>query len=163
VGRRRVSDTPGPVHDPAALAGYDGPLLLDTHVWVWLLEGDAARITPPLRGLLEASAARGRLRVLDISYWEVAVKTAQGKLRLSIDASVWFRRAERAPGIAFLPLDRDVLLLSTRLSDALHNDPADRMLIAAALLHDIPLVTADHRLIEYAASHQAPQVVDART
>jgi len=158
-----VSDAPGPVHDPAALAGYDGLLLLDTHVWLWLLEGDTRRITPALGGLLERSGARGRLRVLDISYWEVAVKTAQGKLGLSIDAGVWFRRAERAPGIAFVPLDRDVLLLATRLSDALHNDPADRMLIAAALLHDLPLVTADHRVIEYAASHGAPQVVDART
>ncbi|HEX7051377.1 MAG TPA: type II toxin-antitoxin system VapC family toxin [Longimicrobiales bacterium] len=158
-----MSNGLGPVRDAAALTGYDGPLLLDTHVWLWLLEGDTGRIAPALRELLERSGARGALRVLDISYWEVAVKTARGKLSLSIDASVWFRRAERAPGIAFLPLDRDVLLLATRLSDALHNDPADRMLIAAALLHDLPLVTADARLIEYATSHQAPQVVDARS
>ncbi|MEO9251055.1 MAG: hypothetical protein ABI322_08535, partial [Gemmatimonadaceae bacterium] len=37
-------------------------------------------------------------------------------------------------------LDRDVLLLSSRLSGTAHNDPADRMLMAAAQINNIPLV-----------------------
>ena len=147
---------------PASLSEYDGQLLLDTHVWIWLLEGDATQMAPAVIPLLDRCGATNGLHVSDISYWEVAVKSAKGKLTFSIDASVWLRRAEKAPGIRFLPLDRDVLLQSTRLPGTVHNDPADRMLIAAAQLNGVPLVTADRRIIEYATAHPGTPVVDAR-
>jgi PIN domain nuclease of toxin-antitoxin system len=152
---------PGNVLTPEDLLQHNGPLLLDTHIWIWYLEGDARRITGALGTLLDNVASSGGLQVLDISCWEVGVKTTKGSLSLSVDVAVWLRRAERAPGIIFLPLDRDILLVSTRLAAA-HNDPADRMLIAAAQLNNVPLVTADHRIIDYAASHAGTPVVDAR-
>jgi PIN domain nuclease of toxin-antitoxin system len=151
----------GRVWRPENLLDHDGPLLLDTHIWIWYLEGDAARITGTLRTLLDDVARGAGLQVLDISARELGVKTTKGSLTLSVDAAVWLRRAERAPGIVFIPLDRDVLLVSTRL-DAAHNDPADRMLIAAAQLNNVPLVTADHRIIDYARDHAGTPVVDAR-
>jgi PIN domain nuclease of toxin-antitoxin system len=43
-----------------------------------------------------------------------------------------------------------------------HNDPADRMLIAAAQLNNVPLVTADRLIVEYASNHPGTPVVDAR-
>ncbi len=147
---------------PQALSGYDGPLLLDTHIWVWFLEGDATAMSSKAVPLLERSGAASHLHVSDISFWEVAVKSATGELTFSIDAAVWLRRAERAPGVRFLPLDRDVLFLSTRLPGAMNNDPADRMLIATAQLNSIPLVTADRAMIDYAAAHPGTPVVDAR-
>jgi PIN domain nuclease of toxin-antitoxin system len=112
--------------------------------------------------LLDRSGAAGALRVSDISYWEVAVKVAKGRLVLSMDVVVWLRRAEQAPGIRFLPLERDIFLLSTRLTGTAHNDPADRMLIAAAQLNSLPLVTADRRIIRYARIHAGTPVVDVR-
>jgi PIN domain nuclease of toxin-antitoxin system len=147
---------------PADLSSYAGPLLLDTHNWVWHLEGNTDQLTPELIALLDRCNSAGQLRVSDISYWEVAVKTAKAKLVLSIDAGVWLRRAAHAPGIRLLRLDRDTLLLSTRLAGAVHNDPADRMLIAAAVLNNLPLVTADRLIIEYAQEHAGTPVVDAR-
>ncbi|MEO6876871.1 MAG: type II toxin-antitoxin system VapC family toxin [Gemmatimonadaceae bacterium] len=144
------------------LAGYDGPLLLDTHIWIWYLEGAAAQMDRGIVPLLERVGAAGRLRVSDISYWEVAVKTATGKLELAIDAGIWLRRAEQAPGIQFHALDRQTLLLSTRLAGAAHNDPADRMLIATAQLNSIPLVTADGLIVDYARARPGTPVVDAR-
>lgn len=150
------------VWTPAELGAYDGPLLLDTHVWVWHLEGDASRMSSATIELLDRSGRLGRLRVSDISYWEVAVKTAKGHLTFSIEATVWLRRAERAPGIRFLRLDRETLLLSTRLGGTLHGDPADRMLIAAAQLYNVPLVTADRSIVEYAQDNAGTPVVDVR-
>jgi PIN domain nuclease of toxin-antitoxin system len=147
---------------PADLSSYAGPFLLDTHIWVWHLEGDTNQLTAELIALLNRCGSAGLLRVSDISYWEVAVKTAKGKLLLSVDAGIWLRRAAQAPGIRLLPLDRDILLLSTRLAGAVHNDPADRMLIAAAVLNNLPLVTADRLIIEYAQEHPGMPVVDAR-
>jgi PIN domain nuclease of toxin-antitoxin system len=147
---------------PAQLVTYDGPLLLDTHIWIWYLEGGSSQMSKHVASLLDRSGAAGRLLVSDISYWEVAVKSAKGKLTLSVDVGVWLSRAASAPGIRFLPLDRDVLLLSTRLAGATHNDPADRMLLATAQLNNVPLVTADKLLIEYAKANPGTPVVDAR-
>jgi PIN domain nuclease of toxin-antitoxin system len=76
--------------------------------------------------------------------------------------AIWLQQAEQAPGIRFRALDRRVLLLSTRLSGSIHNDPADRMLIATAQLANVPLVTADGLIIEYAEDHPGTPVVDAR-
>ncbi|HEY4216023.1 MAG TPA: type II toxin-antitoxin system VapC family toxin [Gemmatimonadaceae bacterium] len=145
------------------LTAYDGPLLLDTHIWIWYLEGSVASMHKSVVPLLERSAAASGLRVSDISYWEVAVKAAKGRLTLAIDASIWLRRAEQAPGIQFHPLDRETLLLSTRLAGTAHNDPADRMLIATAQLNGIPLVTVDEQIVDYARAHPGTPVVDART
>ena len=90
------------------------------------------------------------------------MNAGKGKLTLSIDVAVWLQRAERAPGIRFLPLGRALLLLSTRPPGTVHADPADRMLLAAALLHHVPLVTADRAIIEYARMTPGVPVVDVR-
>jgi PIN domain nuclease of toxin-antitoxin system len=150
------------VRTPAELADYNGPLLLDTHIWLWHIEGDASRLAEETTALLDRSGARSQLLVSDISYWEVAVKAAKGKISFAVDSATWLRRAERAPGIQFRALDRAVLLLSTRLAGAAHNDPADRMLIALAQLESIPLVTADGLIVDYARANLGTPVVDAR-
>ena len=151
-----------PVWTPSSAPGSAGPVLLDTHVWVWMLEGDLGRVSSETGSLLQRCAAAETLVVSDISFWEVGVKASKGKLVLAVDADVWLRRAERAPGVAYLPLDRDTLVLSTRLTGKLHGDPADRMLIAACQLNALSLVTVDHRIIEYAGTRRALPVCDAR-
>ena len=158
----RVRERPPRPWRPRELENHDGALLLDTHIWIWYVDGDESQLAPPTRALLERAGRGSSLLVSDISYWEVAVKAAKGRLTLALDAAVWLRRAEAAPGVRFLPLDRQTLLLSARLTGAVHNDPADRMLIAAAQLNGLPLVTADQRIIEYAEAHAGTPVVDAR-
>jgi PIN domain nuclease of toxin-antitoxin system len=150
------------VWKPAELHDYAGPLLLDTHIWLWHLEGNQSHTAPDLLPLLDRSGAGSNLFVSDISYWEVAVKAAKGKLSLSVDVAIWLQQAEQAPGIRFRSLDRPVLLLSTRLPGSVNNDPADRMLIASAQLANLPLVTADRTIVEYARAHPGTPVVDAR-
>lgn len=147
---------------PEELSGYRGPLLLDTHVWLWHLEDDTSLMSKSATPLLDRSGKGDGLLVSDISWWEVAVKSAKGRLTLSVDAAVWLARAAQAPGIRLIALDRDTLLLSTRLAGTVHNDPADRMLLATAQLGNIPLVTADRLLIDYARSHPGTPVVDVR-
>ena len=157
------TELPAPkVWRPADLPEYAGPLLLDTHIWLWHLHGDRSQAAAELWPLLDRSGASSSLFVSDISYWEVAVKASKGRLTFSVDVAVWLQQAEQAPGVRFQPLDRPVLLLSTRLAGAVHNDPADRILIATAQLANLPLVTADRLIIEYAQQHRGTPVVDAR-
>jgi PIN domain nuclease of toxin-antitoxin system len=147
---------------PADLHAYDGPLLLDTHVWIWHVEGAAGQMASATTAMLDRSGAHSRLFVSDISYWEVAVKAAKGKITFAVDVAAWLQRAEQAPGIRFRALTRPVLFQSTRLTGTVHSDPADRMLIAMAQLDGVPLVTADRFIIEYAAAHRTTSVVDVR-
>jgi len=147
---------------PADLLDYNGPLLLDTHVWLWHVEGDAEQFAKGTTALLDRSGAERNLFVCDISCWEIATKSAKGKLAFTVDVAVWLQQAEQAPGIRFRPLTRPVLLQSTRLTGSAHNDPADRMLIAMAQLDGVPLVTADRLILEYANSQRGTPVVDVR-
>jgi PIN domain nuclease of toxin-antitoxin system len=163
---RRVSESPAQlaarVWKPAELLAYDGPLLLDTHAWIWHLEDDHSQWARETSTLLERSGAHARLVVCDMSYWEVAAKSAKGKLRLSVDAAVWLQRAETAADIRYQPATRPVLLQSTRLAGPPHGDPVDRILMAKAQLDGVPLVTADRHIIEYARKYGNTPVVDVR-
>ncbi|MEO7647711.1 MAG: type II toxin-antitoxin system VapC family toxin [Gemmatimonadaceae bacterium] len=144
------------------LAGSDkGGLLLDTHVWVWLLDDRQELTNPKLWPQLDRAATEGRLFVSDISFWEVALKSAKRQITLAPDAALWLGRAERAPGITYLPLDRAILIGSTRLEN-FHADPADRVLVTTARLHGLTLVTADAAIIACAGVTPGFSVLDAR-
>ncbi len=142
---------------------YDGePLLLDTHIWLWYLEGAERELAAAALELLRRANRARQLLVCDISVWEIGTKVAKGRLRLAIDVSLWVARAERAPGITFVAMDRPTLLLSTALPGEVHGDPADRILIASAVLQRCPLFTADRTIIEYARGPGPLTVIDAR-
>ncbi len=140
---------------------YIGPLLLDTHLWVWMLDGDTSRLPLPLVPLVRAAARDGRLFVSEISFWEVAQKVGKGRLRLTMPVSTWTRRAAMAPGVNYLAVDRDVLVTSTGI-DTMHGDPADRMLVATAKLTGTPLATADEAIVAWAHGEGATPVCDCR-
>jgi PIN domain nuclease of toxin-antitoxin system len=140
----------------------DTPLLLDTHAWLWTLDGTAGALTKPAIRIIDRAAAEGRLFVSDISFWEVAMLVSKGRLELAADPTIWLRRAAFAPGIQLLPLARDVLIESTRLAGTPYGDPADRMLIAQAQLIGASLLTCDKGIVAYAARTPGVPVCDAR-
>ena len=137
-------------------------ILLDTHEWVWTLDGAVEYMAPEATEVIASAAAAGRLYVSDISFWEVSLKVARGKLTLSIDHTLWLTRAATAPGIRGLPLARDVLIQNTLLPGEMRGDPADRMLVAQAQLEGLSLLTCDRLIVEYAASQPGVPVCDAR-
>lgn len=152
------------VFDPDPDRYVDELLLLDTHVWLWYLEGGEGQLSELALDLLRRANQAHRLAVCDVSVWEIGVKAAKGRLELSFDLPLWMARAERVPGITFLPLDRQTLMLSTMLPEGMSGDPVDRMLVAAAVLQPCPLVTKDRAIIDYARREKklALSVVDAR-
>ncbi|HEY2850482.1 MAG TPA: type II toxin-antitoxin system VapC family toxin [Gemmatimonadaceae bacterium] len=137
-------------------------LLLDTHAWLWTLNGDAGGMASQAIVLIESAAARSQLCVSDISFWEVALKAAKGKLSLGVESTIWLARAAATPGITGLPITREVLVQSTLLPGALHGDPADRILLAQAQISGLSLLTCDQLVIEYAARERSAPVCDAR-
>ena len=124
------------------------PVLLDTHVWVWLMLGDN-RLGSANRRMLERAAPDGRLRVSVISVWEVAMLEAKGRLTLAADCESWVRAALAAPGIQLAELTPHIAISSTRLPGEFHGDPADRLLIATAREGGAALLTADQAILQY--------------
>ncbi len=122
-------------------------ILLDTHIWVWWVHGDA-RLAPPQSEEVEKHEVRG-LGVSAISYWEVAKLVELGRLELPCPVGEWLDQALAYPGIRLLELTPRIAVESTRLPGALHRDPPDQIIIATARVHDCALLTADRKILEY--------------
>jgi len=67
------------------------------------------------------------------------------------DPQSWFARFMAGPGIKEAPLLPEIAIASSHLPDPLHGDPADRFVIATARHHQIPIITRDGKIIDYAA------------
>jgi PIN domain nuclease of toxin-antitoxin system len=127
-------------------------LLLDTHVWVWSMEGDLRQLGRRAADGIRHAAGLGNVLVSPISAWEVGMLEARGRLRLAMDAREWVRRALTAPGVRVAELTPETVVDTARLPGEIHRDPADRMLVATARRLGARLVTRDAALLAYAAA-----------
>jgi PIN domain nuclease of toxin-antitoxin system len=135
------------------------PILLDTHAWIWLAEGQVDRLSAACVTLLREAHADARLYVSPISVWEVARLVRKGRVGLTQDVRAWVGRAF-TEGIRFAQLTPDIALDSGLLPDVPPRDPADQMLIATARALGAALVTRDSEILDYGA-HGHVKVVDA--
>ncbi len=119
-------------------------ILLDTHALVWLEAGDA-RLGRRALERIRTAWREDALAVAAISFWEVGMLVAKGRLILPEAPGRW-RRALLEAGIRELAPDGRIGLEATRLP-GLHGDPADRLIAATAVAHEACLVTADRRLL----------------
>lgn len=144
------------------VAATSAALLLDTHVWVWLLAGDTTQLPDNICASIEAAGVHGRCYVSDISAWEVATKSARHALALTMEPGAWLDEAAQAPGLNGLAVSREVLVASARLPLAQLPDLVDRVLVATALRFGLTIVTADEALLAFAAAWPMFATVDAR-
>jgi prevent-host-death family protein len=140
----------------------DAALLLDTHAWLWTLEGLDGTLSDAARALLARASAHGRLFVSDVSFWEASLLFARGRAVPPTDPALWLERAAQAPGLQPLPVTRDVFVRSNQLPGAWHADPADRLLLAQAERAGLTLLTCDRALIALAQHAEALAVCDGR-
>jgi len=123
-------------------------VILDTQAWLWWVH-DPSRISRKARSAIQAAETSDGIRVSVISIWEIAVKVAAGKLELPLEINEWFHRARSYPNLVVEPLSADECIASTRLPGEFHNEPADRMIIALARRHGVPLITSDKLIRAY--------------
>jgi PIN domain nuclease of toxin-antitoxin system len=121
-------------------------ILLDTHEWVWWVNGDP--VLGAAADFLIANESAG-LGVSIISCWEVAKKVEVGKLVLDRSLDAWMEGALAYPGVQLVELTPAIVIESTRLPGPFHRDPADQMIVATARILGIPLLTHDTKLVAY--------------
>ena len=66
---------------------------------------------------------------------------AKGRLQLNQPFEPWLRRAAAPEVITVLPVDAEVVIRVNSLPDDFHGDPADRLIVATALAHGLPLAS----------------------
>jgi PIN domain nuclease of toxin-antitoxin system len=98
-------------------------IVLDTHIWVWWVQGD-----------VRLGAARA---------------VERGRLTLPCDIDAWLTAALGYPGVQLLPLSPQIAAESTRLPGEFHQDPADQIIVATARVLGCSLLTADAKIRAY--------------
>lgn len=126
-------------------------VVFDTHIWLRASAGD------PQLG--ELRNFRGTAIVPAISVWEVAMLASKGRVELKPAVDRWIRENLQAP-VRLEPLHPEISLESCRLED-FHGDPADRLIVATALVVGAPLITADRQIITWNERHARLQIIPA--
>lgn len=120
-------------------------VLLDTHVWLWWLLG-SGRLGTRERAALDRLASRAALGLAAVSLWEAQMLHTKGRLVLDRPFDIWIREAAAAAVIAIAPLDVEVVIAVDGLQGSFHGDPADRLIVATARAHRLPLATYDRNI-----------------
>ena len=121
-------------------------VLLDTHTFLWWLDGDR-RLSARGRRLIADAATE--VFVSAASAWEISIKAAAGKLPGALDVAGDVVGCMESQG--FRPLD--ITIRHAQRAGSLppvHRDPFDRMLAAQALAEGLPLLSNDTAFDAYA-------------
>lgn len=118
-------------------------VVLDTHALLWWAL-DPGRLSPVAASCLRDMDRDGGFASA-ISIWELGIKIQRGKLDLGIPIEEFARRIESSAIVELLPVNTSTWLRSLGLTWD-HRDPADRVIVATALLQGVPLVTADEEI-----------------
>jgi PIN domain nuclease of toxin-antitoxin system len=124
--------------------------LLDTHVWLWIIQEVREEVTPTFFSQAEEWQRNGSLYLSPISCWELGLLVSANQIRLVQPIEDLWRRAIEPDAWRVAELTAPILVESTRLPGDIHKDPADRILAATARAYRFTLVTRDKLLLNYA-------------
>ena len=120
--------------------------LLDTHVLLRWLEGTGG-LSAAQRRVIRSGSPDEPLLVSDITLWEVATLNELGRISLSLPLRDWLEQATAPPLVQRCGITPAVAAEVAGLGTRLHRDPADRIIVATALVHGVTLLTSDQRII----------------
>ncbi len=123
-------------------------LLLDTHTFLWFIDGNAA-LSPAARALIEDPANERYMSMA--SLWEIAIKYSLGRIQLAQPFHIFLPQQ-------LLHNQMEILGITVAHTAAIatlpyqHKDPFDRMIIAQALVESLPVISIDTALDAYGVS-----------
>jgi PIN domain nuclease of toxin-antitoxin system len=126
-------------------------LLLDTHAWIWTVEGDARRVGRRSRRMMSQAEAREAVRISPATLFEIVALHTAGRLRLAQPPEQWIEASLDRPGVRLAELTRSVAVDAGFIPRAALPDPLDRLLVATARQLGATFLTGDAGVLAYAA------------
>lgn len=132
-------------------------LLLDTHAVLWLDLG--VELSTEAREAIDRARGENGVLVSSVTAWEIGTLVRKGRIRLDRPPRDWVARFLDGAGLCPVALSMEAAVAASSLPEPLHNDPADRLLIATARELNVPLVTRDGLINRYAQETGAVRVI----
>ena len=120
-------------------------LLLDTHIFLWLIDDDK-RLSEQYRQAIQNPNNEKFLSV--VSIWECVIKYQIGKLNFPNSPEIYLQREREKHLVKTLTVDENSIAQLIKLP-LLHKDPFDRLIMAQALQHDLIIMTEDNLILAY--------------
>jgi PIN domain nuclease of toxin-antitoxin system len=122
------------------MAGEVMAPVLDTHVLLWWTL-DPEMLSPRAQEVCAEIGRTGAV-VSSISIWELGIKIKRGKLDIGLTIEEYLQRLRRLSSLSIVPVDAATWVWNLSL-DWGNDDPADRTIVATALMRDAELVSKD--------------------
>ncbi|MDZ7724492.1 MAG: type II toxin-antitoxin system VapC family toxin [candidate division KSB1 bacterium] len=124
-------------------------MLFDTCALLWAtLNPDA--LTENEREIAFAALENGSAAVSSISFWEIGINIKRKKLDIRMSLHTYIDKIHQFNGFEIIPVDERSWAKNIAL-DWPHKDPADRTIVATAMLRDLPILTRDTVIREFYA------------
>lgn len=120
--------------------------MLDTQALLWF-RLDRRRLGRQTRAIIEVDWAAQEVVVSTITFWEVAMLSDKGRIDLQEEVGLW-RQDLLDAGLREIPVD-GVIAVAAGSLDYPRGDPADRLIIATAMLGGHQLVTTDRDILSW--------------
>ena len=124
-------------------------LLLDTHVFIWYVNGNE-ELHKRTRNLIDAATHANGLYLAAISLWEISMLDLKQRIILEMPCLEWINRAVKALHLQIVPITPSIAVESCNLPGNFHGDPADRLIIGTARAEGLTLATRDATILDYA-------------
>lgn len=132
-------------------------ILLDTHVVLWMV-GDSSRLGRAARQAIAADVER---RVSAMVSWEIAMIADKKGFAFHKPLAEWLADSFGIIDAYEVAVSGAIATDAGSLRDGIHGDPCDRIMIATARALGCALVTADEKILDYAAKGYLA-AIDAR-
>ena len=130
------------------MSGETAPLLIDTHVLRWLVEG-SSQLGPLSLHRIAIAAESGRLFIASFSIMEISRLVQYGAISTGHPMSEWIRTALMETRAQVLPMTAEIAIEAYQLPGSFHKDPADRLTVATARVTGSMLATRDRLILGY--------------
>jgi PIN domain nuclease of toxin-antitoxin system len=121
-------------------------ILLDTHVWIWSQEA-IEKIGPHTLSVLKDP--KNTIYISPISTLEIARLIELQQILLSGTLLRWVSSSINNLLGRTIPISHEIAIKAYSLPPQFHKDPADRMLVASALIEDLTILSADEKILDY--------------